>query len=236
MALARKYSGLAVIWEHRFYGQSLPFESDTVTGYALAGQSAYKYLTNEQALEDTVYFAQNFKPPILQQQWGLLSPSQTPWVFIGGSYPGTSSFDSGRRLRLGPIATGLKQCLVPAVLPSRSPRSPEATVANDENPCEADIPTTCRCSSSNDTGTKPRDMVRELGIISSSRGAGRHVGLLQSNGRGKFHTATEHKAMRFGNVLTLIYLVDDTQLLGGYARSYRLRRCHPRQRYRRRDC
>ena len=48
MALARKYNGLAVMWEHRFYGQSLPFETNNITGYALAEHSAYKYLTNEQ--------------------------------------------------------------------------------------------------------------------------------------------------------------------------------------------
>jgi Serine carboxypeptidase S28 len=88
MALARKYNGVAVLWEHRFYGESLPFEVDNATGFAKAGQSAYKYLTNEQALEDTVYFAQNFYPKVLRQNWKVLSPSQTPWVFIGGSYPG----------------------------------------------------------------------------------------------------------------------------------------------------
>ena len=48
MALARKYSGAAVMWEHRFYGQSLPFKVDSATGYALAGHGAYQYLTNEQ--------------------------------------------------------------------------------------------------------------------------------------------------------------------------------------------
>lgn len=88
MALARKYDGLAVIWEHRFYGESLPFNVDSATGYASGGQTAYKYLTNEQALEDTVYFAQNFKPTNLQQHWTSLSPNRTPWVIIGGSYPG----------------------------------------------------------------------------------------------------------------------------------------------------
>ncbi len=88
MALARKYNGLAIMWEHRFYGESLPFPVDNRSGLALNGYDAYKYLTNEQALEDTVYFAQNFKPPTMQQYWSALSPSQTPWVFIGGSYPG----------------------------------------------------------------------------------------------------------------------------------------------------
>ena len=90
MALARKYGGLAIAWENRFYGQSLPFELDDETGIAPAGFEAYKYLTNEQALEDVVYFAQHFEPlaPSLREYHKRLHPSQTPWIFIGGSYPG----------------------------------------------------------------------------------------------------------------------------------------------------
>jgi hypothetical protein len=108
MALARKYNGVAVLWEHRFYGESLPFEVDDATGFAKAGQSAYMYLNNEQALEDTVYFAQNFHPAGLQQSWRALSPSQTPWVFIGGSYPGMSSVHTGRRSCRLSVARNLK--------------------------------------------------------------------------------------------------------------------------------
>lgn len=104
MALARKYNGVAVLWEHRFYGKSLPFEVDNTTGYASAGHSAYKYLTNEQALQDTVYFAQNFKPPMLRQYWKSLEPSRTPWVFIGGSYPGTCLFDTWQRHTRSPLS------------------------------------------------------------------------------------------------------------------------------------
>jgi len=88
MALARKYNGVAVLWEHRFYGKSLPFKVDNISGLALEGHDAYKYLTNEQALEDTIYFAQNFKPANLQGHWHSLTPNNAPWVFIGGSYPG----------------------------------------------------------------------------------------------------------------------------------------------------
>lgn len=89
MALAQKYNGVAIVWEHRFYGESLPFKLDS-NGIATAGLDAYKYLTNEQALEDAVYLAQHFKPPTpaLQSYWQALSPNSTPWVFIGGSYPG----------------------------------------------------------------------------------------------------------------------------------------------------
>lgn len=48
MALVRKYNGVAVMWEHRFYGESLPFKVDNVTGYASNRYDAYKYLANEQ--------------------------------------------------------------------------------------------------------------------------------------------------------------------------------------------
>jgi hypothetical protein len=116
MALARKYNGVAVLWEHRFYGESLPFEVDDATGFAKAGQSAYMYLTNEQALEDTAYFAQNFRPPSLQQNWKALSPSQTPWVFIGGSYPGMSSVRKGRRYYPLSMARDLKLMVVTVLL------------------------------------------------------------------------------------------------------------------------
>ncbi|OQD67885.1 hypothetical protein PENPOL_c003G04071 [Penicillium polonicum] len=88
MALARRYGGLAILWEHRFYGQSLPFELDLETGIAVDGYEAYKYHTVEQALQDTVYFSENFHPPTLSRFWSALSPHNTPWVFIGGSYPG----------------------------------------------------------------------------------------------------------------------------------------------------
>lgn len=48
MSLARKYNGVAVMWEHRFYGESLPFVADDKTGIATGGYDAYKYLTIEQ--------------------------------------------------------------------------------------------------------------------------------------------------------------------------------------------
>ena len=81
-----------MIFEHRFYGDltegSYPFPMNATTGMAEAGYEAYKYLNTEQALQDPVYFAQNFEPPGLEPYWSLLKPSQTPWVWLGGSYPG----------------------------------------------------------------------------------------------------------------------------------------------------
>jgi Serine carboxypeptidase S28 len=87
LRLAQRFNGMAVLWEHRFYGESLPFPVDNDTGMALGGYDAYKYLNNEQALQDTVYFAENFGPPGYEHSISL-SPSQTPWIWVGGSYPG----------------------------------------------------------------------------------------------------------------------------------------------------
>lgn len=92
VTLARRFNGLAVLFEHRFYGDltdgSFPFPMNATTGMAEGGYSAYKYLNTEQALQDPVYFAQNFQPPGLEKYWSLLSPEYTPWIWLGGSYPG----------------------------------------------------------------------------------------------------------------------------------------------------
>ncbi|EIW58430.1 uncharacterized protein TRAVEDRAFT_47584 [Trametes versicolor FP-101664 SS1] len=88
MRLAKRYSGVAILWEHRFYGDSLPFP---VNGNTTAEQ--WQFLNTEQALEDVVYFANRFS---LTGGHALstsatdnpLHPSKTPWVWLGGSYPG----------------------------------------------------------------------------------------------------------------------------------------------------
>ncbi|MCJ1238530.1 hypothetical protein MMC14_006520 [Varicellaria rhodocarpa] len=92
MTMARRFNGLAVIFEHRFYGDltegSYPFKMNATSGMAEAGYAAYKYLNTEQALQDPVFFAHNFQPPGMEQYWSLLSPQSTPWIWLGGSYPG----------------------------------------------------------------------------------------------------------------------------------------------------
>ncbi|CUS09404.1 unnamed protein product [Tuber aestivum] len=74
---------LLILWEHRFYGASMPdmtsamrFTPDKIADYL-------KYHTIEQALEDVVVFAKQFT-------FGneIVSPGEVPWVFLGGSYPG----------------------------------------------------------------------------------------------------------------------------------------------------
>ena len=94
MALARRFNGLAILFEHRFYGSSaqngsypFPINSSTLM-LSSEGTAAYAYLTTEQALQDPVYFATHFEPPGLETHWSLLHPSRTPWIWLGGSYPG----------------------------------------------------------------------------------------------------------------------------------------------------
>lgn len=89
MTLARRFKGLALLVEHRYYGGldegSYPFPINSSTG-ELLDPAGYKFLNTEQALEDTVYFANNFDAPA-----GInasLAPNVTPWVWLGGSYPG----------------------------------------------------------------------------------------------------------------------------------------------------
>lgn len=102
MQLAKRYRGLAIGWEHRYFGNSLPFplgfRNGSITDPHTCSQvgrncthepvnapDSYKYLTIDQALEDAVYFAHNFR---LYNVDYPLSPEKTPWIWIGGSYPG----------------------------------------------------------------------------------------------------------------------------------------------------
>ncbi|GFF33870.1 thymus-specific serine protease [Aspergillus udagawae] len=79
--LLHEFRAMGVVWEHRYYGDSLPFpvSQDMPVEHM-------KYLTTKQALADIPYFAAKFSrtshPDI------DLTPRGTPWVMIGGSYPG----------------------------------------------------------------------------------------------------------------------------------------------------
>ncbi|KAF2149814.1 peptidase S28 [Myriangium duriaei CBS 260.36] len=92
MSMARRFNGLGLLWEHRYYG-GVPNGADQNGSYpspvnAKGFAAEYTYLTTEQALEDVVYLANNFKPEGLEDCFDQLGPDQTPWIFIGGSYPG----------------------------------------------------------------------------------------------------------------------------------------------------
>ncbi|CAZ80987.1 unnamed protein product [Tuber melanosporum] len=85
-SLAKEFNGLLILWEHRFYGTSMPdmtnamrFTSDNFGAYL-------KYHTIEQALEDVVVFAKQFT-----FNNKTVSPGEVPWVYLGGSYPGARS-------------------------------------------------------------------------------------------------------------------------------------------------
>ncbi|KAL3467689.1 serine carboxypeptidase S28-domain-containing protein [Aspergillus heterothallicus] len=78
--LAREYSGLAVILEHRYYGASYPFAEQDLT------LKTIRFLSTEQALADYAYFAENVVFPGLEE-YDLTAPA-TPWIAYGGSYAG----------------------------------------------------------------------------------------------------------------------------------------------------
>ncbi|KAB8276669.1 serine carboxypeptidase S28-domain-containing protein [Aspergillus minisclerotigenes] len=74
----KEFNGLGLVWEHRYYGDSLPFPVNTSTP-----NEHFKYLTNSQALADLPYFAEKFT-----LNGTDLSPKSSPWIMLGGSYPG----------------------------------------------------------------------------------------------------------------------------------------------------
>ncbi|WP_333663268.1 S28 family serine protease [Legionella steelei] len=71
---AQKFHAKLVALEHRYYGESLPFNS-------LSTQNL-RFLTTEAALDDLAYFQRHFKN---EKNWN------GKWVAFGGSYPGSLS-------------------------------------------------------------------------------------------------------------------------------------------------
>ena len=100
MRLAKRYNGLAILWEHRYYGDSLPFPINVCHLYfSLSSKGSnnaqrnttaaqWQFLTTDQALEDVVFFANSFPASINDSSQFAVHPSVTPWVWLGGSYPG----------------------------------------------------------------------------------------------------------------------------------------------------
>ncbi|KAJ5770934.1 uncharacterized protein N7511_002985 [Penicillium nucicola] len=82
--MLEEFGGVGIVWEHRYYGDSLPFpvNKDTPSEH-------FQYLNNRQALADIPYFAQNFTRDSLKDV-DLTSYAQ-PWVMVGGSYAGMRS-------------------------------------------------------------------------------------------------------------------------------------------------
>mmetsp|Transcript_23139 Transcript_23139/g.31695 ORF Transcript_23139/g.31695 Transcript_23139/m.31695 type:complete len:473 (-) Transcript_23139:183-1601(-) len=71
--LAKEHSALILALEHRFYGESVPYNNATTANY--------QYLSVEQALADLSGFTDYYKS---------LSPKSaaSKWIAFGGSYPG----------------------------------------------------------------------------------------------------------------------------------------------------
>ena len=76
--LAKATGGLGVILEHRYYGASVPVHDFSTENL--------RFLTTQQALADTEYFAKHAKFEGVEDV--DLSPDATPWIAYGGSYAG----------------------------------------------------------------------------------------------------------------------------------------------------
>ncbi|KAI1264332.1 peptidase S28 [Xylariaceae sp. FL1019] len=76
--MAQQVGGAVVILEHRYWGESSPFEELT--------NDNLEYLTLENSIKDNTYFANNWVAPF--DPTGKSSAKDAPWVFTGGSYPG----------------------------------------------------------------------------------------------------------------------------------------------------
>ncbi|RDW67221.1 putative serine peptidase, family S28 [Aspergillus mulundensis] len=77
----QEFNAIGIVWEHRYYGDSLPFPVTNNTP-----PEHWKYLTTRQALADIPVFAENFTRPSFEKY--DLTPELTPWIMVGGSYPG----------------------------------------------------------------------------------------------------------------------------------------------------
>ncbi|KAI0123471.1 serine carboxypeptidase S28-domain-containing protein [Xylariales sp. AK1849] len=76
--LAQATNGIGVVLEHRYYGQSWPVPNLSTENL--------RFLTTDQALADTAYFAQNVKFEGLEDV--DLSSNTTAYIAYGGSYAG----------------------------------------------------------------------------------------------------------------------------------------------------
>ncbi|KAK6537297.1 hypothetical protein TWF694_011489 [Orbilia ellipsospora] len=87
--LLEKFGGLGVVWEHRYYGQSVPARAYGYTPGSIDDNTPtgdFRFLTNDQALADVMYFAERFNSSKHPDHDATASGS--PWIMIGGSYSG----------------------------------------------------------------------------------------------------------------------------------------------------
>ena len=76
--LAQATNGVGVVLEHRYYGTSFPTPDLSIENL--------RFLTTDQALADTAYFAQNIVFPGLEDY--NLTSGNAPYIVYGGSYAG----------------------------------------------------------------------------------------------------------------------------------------------------
>lgn len=87
---AQAIGGAVVMMEHRYWGDSSP--------YSVLTTENLTYLTLDNSIKDTTYFARNVELPFDTN--GSSNAINAPWVFSGGSYSGalsawTESVDPG---------------------------------------------------------------------------------------------------------------------------------------------
>lgn len=75
---AQAVGGAVVLMEHRYWGDSSP--------YSLLTTENFTYLTLENSIKDTTYFANNVQLPFDSN--GSSNAQNAPWVMAGGSYSG----------------------------------------------------------------------------------------------------------------------------------------------------
>ena len=80
--IAQHVSGVNIVLEHRFVGQSFPYTDFTGKNYSV--------LTLEQAIDDYEYFAKNVK--LSMPDGNNLGPDKAPWIVLGSSYGGESVY------------------------------------------------------------------------------------------------------------------------------------------------
>ena len=76
----RRQNGVGVVLEHRYYGTSFPT--------ANLSTESLRFLTTEQALADTAYFARHVRFKGLEQYGANLTAPKTAYIAYGGSYAG----------------------------------------------------------------------------------------------------------------------------------------------------
>lgn len=79
--IGQEIGGALVLMEHRYWGDSSPFSVLTTENLT--------YLTIENAIKDTTYFARNVELPF--DLSGATNAPNAPWVFTGVSYSGALS-------------------------------------------------------------------------------------------------------------------------------------------------